>query len=48
MREVLQQLSTLGLVPVIHGTGLLSKQSPMPGQNLAKGSSVDLTFKPSS
>jgi cell division protein FtsI (penicillin-binding protein 3) len=48
MREVLVQLATLGLVPVVHGTGLLSKQNPSPGQNLLKGSTVDLLFKPSS
>jgi cell division protein FtsI (penicillin-binding protein 3) len=48
MRQVLEQLGTLGLVPAIHGTGLLTKQNPTPGQSLPKGSTVDLYFQPSS
>jgi cell division protein FtsI (penicillin-binding protein 3) len=48
MREVLQQITTLGLVPTVHGTGLLAKQNPSPGRSLPKGTSVDLYFLPSS
>jgi len=48
MREVLHQVSELGLHPQISGTGLLSKQDPGPGQSLEKGSALTLQFEPSS
>ncbi|MGC4063377.1 MAG: penicillin-binding protein [Polyangiaceae bacterium] len=48
MREVLSHVSSLGLVPSIHGTGLLAKQAPSVGQSLAKGSTLELYFRPSS
>jgi cell division protein FtsI (penicillin-binding protein 3) len=48
MRAVLQEAAALGLVTAVHGTGLLAKQSPAPGQSLPKGGTLDLQFQPSS
>jgi cell division protein FtsI (penicillin-binding protein 3) len=48
MREVLSHVSSLGLVPALHGTGLLAKQAPAAGQSLAKGATLELYFRPSS
>ncbi len=48
MRTVVKQLSESGIVPVPSGTGLLLKQTPPPGSIVAKGSSVELVFRPAS
>jgi cell division protein FtsI (penicillin-binding protein 3) len=48
MREVLSHVSSLGLVPSLHGTGLLTKQAPAAGQSLVKGATLELYFRPSS
>ncbi len=48
MREVLHQVSDLGLSPQVRGTGLLSKQDPAPGQALEKGAALSLQFEPPS
>ncbi len=48
MREVLHQVSDLGLSPQVSGTGLLSKQDPPPGQALEKGAALTLQFEPPS
>ena len=48
MREVLHQVSELGLMPQVRGTGLLSKQEPAPGQALEKGAALTLQFEPPS
>lgn len=48
IREALVQSAELGVVPTVHGTGLLAKQKPAPGQSLAKGGNLDLYFEPSS
>lgn len=48
MRDVIKQTAELGLVPAVHGSGLLTRQVPSPSQSSAKGSSVDLYFQPAS
>ncbi len=48
MRSVLQELTTLGLTSVVHGSGLLTKQNPSPGLALPKGGTVELHFQPAS
>ncbi|HEY5961942.1 MAG TPA: PASTA domain-containing protein, partial [Polyangiaceae bacterium] len=48
MREAVKQAAELGLVPAVHGSGLLSRQVPSPGQSSAKGMLVDLYFQPPS
>jgi cell division protein FtsI (penicillin-binding protein 3) len=48
MRSVLRQLSDTGVVPILQGTGLLTSQSPPPGSVVAKGTSVELVFRPAS
>ena len=48
MREVLHQVSELGLMPQVQGTGLLSRQEPAPGQALEKGAALTLHFEPPS
>jgi len=48
MREALVQATSLGLVPVVHGTGVLSQQKPAPGQSLPKGGTLELYFQPPS
>jgi cell division protein FtsI (penicillin-binding protein 3) len=48
MREAVKQAAELGLVPTVHGSGLLSRQIPSPGQSSAKGALVDLYFQPPS
>jgi hypothetical protein len=48
MREVLRQVSDLGLMPQVRGSGLLSKQDPAPGQALEKGAALTLQFEPPS
>ncbi|HMA93462.1 MAG TPA: penicillin-binding protein, partial [Polyangiaceae bacterium] len=48
MRDVIRQTAQLGLVPLVHGSGLLTRQVPSPGKNLAKGASLDLHFQPTS
>ncbi len=48
MRSVLKQLTDSGIVPVLEGTGLLATQEPPPGTVVAKGTSVQLVFRPAS
>jgi len=48
MREALVQATSLGLAPVVHGTGVLSQQKPAPGQSLPKGGTLELYFQPPS
>lgn len=48
MRDAIRQIAELGLVPLVHGTGLLTRQVPSPGKNSIKGASVDLYFQPAS
>jgi cell division protein FtsI (penicillin-binding protein 3) len=48
MRDVIKQAATLGLVPTVHGSGLLTRQVPSPGQSSAKGANLDLYFQPPS
>lgn len=48
MREVLRHTTELGLVPEIHGTGLLLRQEPAPGQATPRGAAVQLHFEPAS
>ena len=48
MRDVIHQVSDLGLSPEVQGTGLLSKQQPAPGQSVEKGASLKLLFEPAS
>lgn len=48
MRTVLKQLTDAGIVPVLEGSGLLSTQQPPPGSVVAKGTSVQLVFRPAS
>jgi len=48
MRDVIHQVSELGLSPQVQGTGLLSKQDPAPGQSLEKGAALKLQFEPAS
>lgn len=48
MRSVLRQLSDAGVVAVLKGSGLLLSQSPPPGAVVAKGTSVELVFRPAS
>jgi cell division protein FtsI (penicillin-binding protein 3) len=48
MRSALKQLSELGLLAHVEGSGLLAKQEPPPGTVAAKGSSVKLLFRPAS
>ncbi len=48
MREVLHQVSQLGLSPQVSGSGLLSKQEPAPGQAVEKGAALSLQFEPPS
>ena len=48
MREVLHQVSEIGLMPQVRGTGLLTKQDPAPGRALEKGGALTLQFEPPS
>jgi len=48
MRSVVRHLTENGIVPVLKGTGLLATQDPPPGTIVAKGTSVDLVFRPAS
>lgn len=48
MRDVIHQVSELGLSPEIQGTGFLSKQQPAPGQSVEKGAQLKLLFEPAS
>jgi cell division protein FtsI (penicillin-binding protein 3) len=48
MRDVVKQTADLGLVPTVHGSGLLTRQVPSPGQSSLMGAVVDLYFQPAS
>src|SRR5690606_34100888 len=48
MRTVVKHLRESGIVPVLNGTGLLATQDPPPGAVVARGSRVDLVFRPAS
>lgn len=48
MRTVVKHLSESGIVPVLSGSGLLMTQDPPPGTVVAKGTSVELVFRPAS
>jgi cell division protein FtsI (penicillin-binding protein 3) len=48
MRDVIKQTAELGLVPTVHGSGLLTRQVPSPGQSSVKGTVLDLYFQPTS
>lgn len=48
MRDVVKQVAELGLLPSLHGSGLLTRQVPSPGQNSVKGTPVELYFQPPS
>lgn len=48
LREVVRQLTELGVKPRVSGTGLLARQEPGPGGVVEKGSTVLLVFEPAS
>jgi hypothetical protein len=46
LREAVKAAWALGVQPRVSGTGLLARQVPSPGQNLAKGADLLLVFEP--
>lgn len=46
MREVLREITQLGLKIEVEGTGLAFKQNPAPGSSLKKISSIKVSFRP--
>lgn len=47
LREAVKTATGLGLVPTVEGSGRLTKQEPPAGSVLPKGSTIKLTFEPS-
>jgi cell division protein FtsI (penicillin-binding protein 3) len=46
MREVLREITRLGLTIEVEGTGLAFKQDPTPGSSIKKISSIKVSFRP--
>jgi cell division protein FtsI (penicillin-binding protein 3) len=46
LRQAIVRLTELGLTPSVHGSGLLTRQEPPPGQTVAEGARIVLVFEP--
>jgi cell division protein FtsI (penicillin-binding protein 3) len=48
MRRAFRQALELGMKPTMHGTGLMARQEPPPGELVDKGATISFFFEPSS